>query len=449
MTSMQLNKYDIPVPRYTSYPTVAYWNNEINVADWEVNFQEVFRGHNAEGISIYIHLPFCESLCTYCGCNKKITTNHNVEGRYIDAVLKEWDMYLGLMNELPLIREIHLGGGTPTFFSAQSLKKLINGITGKSIVHPQYDFSIEAHPNYTTTEQLDVLFNLGFRKISFGVQDNNADVQKIINRIQPFGNLKSSVEMARLAGFTTINFDLIYGLPLQTEASITASILQSLSLIPDRIAFYSYAHVPWLSRGQRLFNENDLPDTELKIKLHDIGKRIFLEHGYHNIGMDHFSLASDDLYKAYANGTLHRNFMGYVKHKSSMIVGLGVSAISDAGNAFSQNEKALHNYYMQIGLEELPVKKGYFLTEEDQIFRQNIIDIMCTGKTKINPEDADAFIEFTFPELEDLRNDGLIEWDGNLVEVTKKGHSFLRNICRAFDIHLLKSSVPRKYSNAF
>lgn len=449
MTLLQLKKYDISVPRYTSYPTVPYWNNEIDLADWEVNFQEVFRARNVEGISIYIHLPFCESLCTYCACNKKITTNHQVEQRYIDAILKEWEMYLGLMNKIPLIREIHLGGGSPTFFSAQSLKKLIQGITDKCRVHPQYEFSIEAHPNYTSKEQLDELYDLGFRKISFGVQDNNPEVQKIINRIQPFENVKSSVEMAREAGFTTLNFDLIYGLPLQTETSITASIIQSLSLSPDRIAFYSYAHVPWRSRGQRLFNDEDLPDAELKIRLYNTGKKIFLEHGYHDIGMDHFALATDDLYKAFKNGSLHRNFMGYVAHETSMIIGLGVSAISDVGNAFSQNEKALHNYYMKIELEELPVKKGYFLNNEDKIFRQHILDIMCKGRTHINMDGSDDMIIYTFPELKSLQNDGLINWEDNMVEVTTKGHNYLRNICRAFDIYLLKASEPVMCSNAF
>ena len=214
MNFLLLKKYNVPAPRYTSYPTVPFWKDEINVADWEVNFQEQFRRQNKEGISLYIHLPFCESLCTYCGCNKKITTNHSVETRYIDAVLKEWIMYLELMNEPPLIREIHLGGGTPTFFSAPNLKKLLNGITSKCNVHPQHEFSIEAHPNYTSTEQLEELYKLGFRRISFGVQDNNADVQRMINRIQPFENVKGATEMARKVGFTSVNFDLIYGLPL-------------------------------------------------------------------------------------------------------------------------------------------------------------------------------------------------------------------------------------------
>ncbi len=448
MNFLLLKKYNVPAPRYTSYPTVPFWKDEINVADWEVNFQEQFRRQNKEGISLYIHLPFCESLCTYCGCNKKITTNHSVETRYVDAVLKEWKMYLELMNEPPLIREIHLGGGTPTFFSAQNLKKLLNGITSKCNVHPQHELSIEAHPNYTSREQLEELYKLGFRRISFGVQDNNADVQRMINRIQPFENVKIATEMARKVGFASVNFDLIYGLPLQTETSIAATIEQSISLLPDRVAFYSYAHVPWSSKGQRHLNEDDLPDAELKLKLYSTGKKLFLENGYHDIGMDHFSLESDDLYTAYKNGKLHRNFMGYVTHHTSMIIGLGVSAISDVGNAFAQNQKALHDYYMHIGLEELPVKKGYFLNKEDQLFRKHILEIMCKGSTWLDTEDADTLLTYTFPELKNLQNDGLIKWEGNLVKVTKTGHSFLRNICRAFDIHLLTARKAKMYSSA-
>ena len=443
-----LRKYNVPVPRYTSYPTVPYWKDEINIAEWEVNFQQQFCKKNKNGISLYIHLPFCESLCTYCGCNKKITTNHGVENRYVAAVLKEWKMYLELMNNPPLIKEIHLGGGTPTFFSAENLKMLLNGITDTCNVHPHYEFSIEAHPNYTSAEQLEELYKLGFRRISFGVQDNNAEVQRMINRIQPFENVERVTQIARKIGFTSVNFDLIYGLPLQTEASVSKTIQQSISLRPDRIAFYSYAHVPWASRGQRLFNEEDLPDAELKLKLYSTGKKIFLKNGYHDIGMDHFSLESDDLYTAYKNGKLHRNFMGYVTHPTSIIIGLGVSSISDAGNAFAQNKKALHEYYMDIEMEELPIKKGYFLDKEDLLFRKHILDIMCKNSTWLNVEDADTLLTYTLPELKKLQMDGLIKWEGNLVKVTKTGHSFLRNICRAFDIHLLKEGKSKMYSNA-
>ena len=245
-----VKKYNQPVPRYTSYPTVPYWHDEIDVQDWQQNVQQQFSIHNdTKGISIYIHLPFCESLCTYCGCNKKITTNHKVEEEYLAAVIKEWQLYKALMHEKPVICEIHLGGGTPTFFSSQNLARLLNAILKDVVIHPMHEFSIEGHPNNTTREQLETLHGLGFRRISYGVQDNSPDVQRVINRIQPLENVERATKLAREIGFTSVNFDLIYGLPKQTLQNMEETILQTIELRPDRIAFYSYAHVPWTSKA--------------------------------------------------------------------------------------------------------------------------------------------------------------------------------------------------------
>ena len=233
-----LAKYNVPVPRYTSYPTVPYWHEQLSAAEWETNFASEFAATNAtQGISLYIHLPFCESLCTYCGCNKKITTNHNVEDEYIRALLQEWSQYLQLMNEPPIIKEIHLGGGTPTFFSPQNLELLMTGILCKSRIHKEHEFSFEGHPNNTTATQLQTLYNLGFRRVSYGVQDNDPEVQRIINRIQPFENVRNATETARAIGYQSVNFDLIYGLPLQNLERMEKTILQSISLRPDRVAF--------------------------------------------------------------------------------------------------------------------------------------------------------------------------------------------------------------------
>ena len=268
VNSLLVRKYNHPVPRYTSYPTIPYWDEEVNKDQWQNNFTTRFSEENhVDGISIYIHLPFCESLCTYCGCNKKITTNHNVEEEYLNVLEKEWNLYRRLMKQTPVIRELHLGGGTPTFFSPKNLGRLLSLILKSSIIHPRHEFSIEGHPNNTTTEHISVLYSLGFRRISYGVQDNDPLVQKVINRIQPFENVKRATENARAAGFTSVNFDLIYGLPLQTLESIERTINQVIGLKPDRIAFYSYAHVPWVSKSQRLFDETDLPGAEEKILL--------------------------------------------------------------------------------------------------------------------------------------------------------------------------------------
>jgi oxygen-independent coproporphyrinogen-3 oxidase len=435
-----LNKYNIPVPRYTSYPTVPFWKDTIDATKWKAVFQQQFHLHNnKEGISLYIHLPFCESLCTYCGCNKKITTNHSVEEEYMKAIEKEWNLYTELMEKPPLIREMHLGGGTPTFFTPANLVRLLKNIFSKSIIHPQHEFSIEGHPNNTTREHLEVLYNLGFRRISFGVQDNDPEVQRIINRIQPIENTKKAIETARKIGFKSVNFDLIYGLPLQNAERMKKTILQSIEMKPDRIAFYSYAHVPWTSCGQRLFDENNLPSTEEKMALYQLGKQLFLDNGYHDIGMDHFALPTDDLFKARQEGWLHRNFMGYTTQHTSILLGLGVSSISDAGVAFAQNKKTLHDYYMSVEKGELPVQRGYFLTDEDVAFRHYISDISCQGKTSFQKNHLPLLQEYSFPELRKLEEDNLVDWNEDSLMVTELGQHFIRNICRAFDLHLLKN----------
>ena len=432
-----VRKYNQPVPRYTSYPTVPFWKNDIAIDEWEEKFAEQFNRHNAsDGLSIYIHLPFCESLCTYCGCNKKITQNHSVEEEYLQAIEKEWKLYRKLMKQTPVIREIHLGGGTPTFFSPKNLRYLLNTLLKTSIVHPMHEFSIEGHPNNTTKQHLETLYSLGFRRISYGVQDMDPEVQRVINRIQPIENVQRATENARAAGFTSVNFDLIYGLPLQSLQSIENTINQVIGLKPDRIAFYSYAHVPWTSRGQRLFNEADLPDAEVKIQLYLKGKELLMANGYYDIGMDHFALPHDDLYIAKQKGKLHRNFMGYTTQNSGLLIGLGVSSISDLGNAFAQNEKTLHDYYASVNDGKLAVKRGYFLNEEDIAFRQYIKDISCKGATVFHPEHLFLLEEFCFPQLEQLAADGLVEYDKKYLTIKGEGHYFIRNICTAFDLYL-------------
>jgi oxygen-independent coproporphyrinogen-3 oxidase len=428
-------RYNIPVPRYTSYPTVPFWTDGPDVERWKQTFTEKFRKVNVNGISLYIHLPFCESLCTYCGCNKKITTNHSVEEEYIEAVQKEWTLYRKLMGQTPVIRELHLGGGTPTFFSPANLKKLIEFILRGSIIHPRSDFSIEGHPNNTTQEHLRVLSSLNFRRISYGVQDNDPDVQRIINRIQPIENVKAATENARAVGFKSVNYDLIYGLPLQTLRSMERTIRQVIDLKPDRIAFYSYAHVPWTSRGQRLFDESHLPAPEEKIKLYMKGRELLTESGYTDIGMDHFALPTDAMYATWKEGKLHRNFMGYSTQKTEMLLGLGVSAISDTGNAFAQNEKSIHSYYMAVNANRIPIAKGCFLTEEDIAVKKYILDITCRGETELADKDMELLERGSFTKLSQLQSDGLIEWTPKQVKVTALGRYFIRNVCAAFDQH--------------
>ncbi len=444
MEASLLQRYDQPIPRYTSYPTVPFWKDIPDPGRWQANFTERYEECNEkEGISLYIHLPFCESLCIYCGCNKKITTNHTVEAEYLQAVLKEWSIYREKMDRPPVIRELHLGGGTPTFFSPANIRQLITSIFSQATIHPDHAFSVEGHPNNTTREHLDTLYDLGFRRISYGVQDLNPEVQHAIGRVQSFDSLRHATEMARAAGFVAVNFDLIYGLPLQTPARLQHTILQSLSLRPDRIAFYSYAHMPSVNCAQRLIETSGLPSSTEKIYLHQLGKVLLTENGYDNIGMDHFALPTDELYKAWRNHRLRRNFMGYTTVKSGMLLGLGVSAISDTGTAYAQNQKALADYYRSVADGRLALSKCCFLNQEDLVFRRYILDIACNDHTVLDPAWSAALEEWTLPRLRDLQKDGLVVVDGHSVSLTEAGRPFLLQVCKAFDLRLLRDERVR------
>ena len=444
MINLLVEKYNVAGPRYTSYPTVPYWNNDtFSLQNWNASLLQSFNESNEkEGISIYIHLPFCESLCTFCGCNKRITKRHDVEPPYISAVLKEWNLYCDLLGAKPKIKELHLGGGTPTFFSPENLKGLINGITRRSILAEDYEFSFEGHPNNTTREHLQTLYDIGFRRVSYGVQDYNETVQKSIHRIQPFENVKRATETAREIGYTSISHDIIFGLPFQTIEHVEYTILKTKELFPDRLAFYSYAHVPWIKgNGQRGFDESDLPTPELKRKQYELGKKLLGDVGYHEIGMDHFALLSDSLHKAMTNKTLHRNFMGYTASKTQVMIGLGVSSISDSWYGFAQNVKGLEEYYHLLNEDILPLYRGHILNDEDLKIRKHILNLMCNFKTTWSKDYL--YIE-ELPEilikLKEMEVDGLIVIDSNSIEVTKKGYPFVRNVCMAFDLLLQRNS---------
>lgn len=445
MSNSLVNKYNIAGPRYTSYPTVPYWNGStFSVEKWKSSVLHSFQESNAkEGISLYIHLPFCESLCTFCGCNKRITKQHMVELPYINAVLKEWRLYLELFDETPIIKELHLGGGTPTFFSPENLKFLITEILKTSQRALDYEFSFEGHPNNTTREHLQALYDVGFRRVSYGVQDYNETVQHAIHRIQPFENVKKATEIAREIGYTSVGHDIIFGLPFQTLNHVEETILKTKSLLPDRLAFYSYAHVPWIKgNGQRGFQDSDLPSASLKRAQYKLGKTLLAQVGYEEIGMDHFALKTDTLYQSMENGKLHRNFMGYTASKTQAMIGLGVSSISDSWYGFAQNVKDIKSYYELLKQDSLPVFRGHILNDEDLIVRQHILNLMCRFKTTWSKdylyfdELPDALIQ-----LKEMETDGLIEINTNSISITEKGKPFVRNVCMAFDI-LLKRKQP-------
>lgn len=443
-----IQKYNVPGPRYTSYPTVPYWNEEgFSVIDWKETLQQSFvQSNTAEGISLYIHLPFCESLCTFCGCNKRITKRHDVEHPYIEAVLKEWQLYCELLPKKPIIKEIHLGGGTPTFFSPENLERLINGLFENAVKHPNHEFSFEGHPNNTTRTHLQKLYDLGFRRVSFGVQDYSEVVQKAIHRIQSFHNVAKVTYWAREIGYTSVGHDLIFGLPFQTLEDVIDTIDKTNSLQPDRLAFYSYAHVPWIKgNGQRGFKDEDLPKDEEKRMLYELGKKRLSENGYHEIGMDHFALETDSLYHSFQERKMHRNFMGYTSSKTQVMIGLGVSSISDSWYSFAQNVKTLEEYYDALAQNELPIFRGHLLTDEDLIIRKHILNIMCQLHTSWNDygfyfSEINQVIE----NLSEMEHDGLIIITNHSLTVTEKGKPYIRNICMAFDLRMNRNKPETK-----
>lgn len=437
-----IDKYNIPGPRYTSYPTVPYWDNESFTSElWQQSVLQTFEETNdSEGISVYIHLPFCEQLCTFCACHKRITKKHSVETPYLQSVLKEWDLYVKLFGRTPKIKELHLGGGTPTFFSPENLRILLEGIFAKAEIADQPEFSFEGHPNNTTREHLQTLYHLGFRRASFGVQDYDPQVQKAINRIQPFENVKNVTEWAREIGYRGISHDLVFGLPFHTWEKMEFTIRKTLELKPDRLAFYSYAHVPWIKGvGQRGFDENDLPSGEEKRRLYTNGKKLLEDLGYIEVGMDHFALPHDDLYQSMISGDIHRNFMGYSSSKTKLMVGLGMSAISDSWYAFAQSEKSVEEYQKIVDQGIIPVVKGHILNQEDLTVRQHILNIMCRLETSWDMNTSFPEIENALQVLKEMETDGLVEISDKTLKITEKGRAFTRNVAMTFDLRMMRN----------
>lgn len=448
MNKSLVAKYNVQGPRYTSYPTVPYWDqSNFSTFNWKESLlQSYVESNEKEGLSIYIHLPFCEQLCTFCACHKRITKQHSFEQPYIQSLLKEWQLYLNLFksvnDEVPKIRELHLGGGTPTFFSVENLQYLLEELFKTCELTNEVEFSFEGHPKNTSFEHLKMLFSFGFRRVSFGVQDYDEHVQKAINRIQPFEEVEKVTNWAREIGYTSVSHDLVYGLPFQTWDTVQHTIEKTLQLKPDRLAFYSYAHVPWIKGvGQRGFNEDDLPHGDVKRLLYENGKELFEKLGYVEIGMDHFSLPNDDLCQSMKNGKLHRNFMGYSSSKTQIMIGLGMSAISDSWYAFAQNEKSLEEYQDRIARNELPVVKGHILSDEDLVVRKHILELMCQLETNFDHTDYKMY-EGVRQRLSELIDDDLVLLQDGKLLIKEEGRPFLRNVAMAFDLRMWEN-VPQ------
>lgn len=426
-----LSKYDVPTPRYTSYPTVPYWDGPLSPADWAQELKKSCSADDAK-LALYLHLPFCERLCFFCGCNTVITKNHSLELPYLASIAKEIELYAKEIPQLASIsfEEMHIGGGTPTYFSAQNIESLLSNVFSALNRSTSFIGSIEIDPRHFNESQMKVLANYGFKRISLGVQDFDPEVQRAVNRIQPFEMTKAASQLARNYGVQSVNFDLIYGLPLQTAGSISTTIDKVIELLPDRIAFYSFAHVPWIKQAHIKLAATALVGAE-KRELYEIGREKLLEAGYIEIGMDHFALPNDGLAKALKDKVLHRNFMGYVENKTDILLGLGVSAISSCKTAYSQNLKELGEYQLSLTNGVIPVMRGHLMNTEDQICYQLIQEVMTQGVTTIPAEFSDVRIR-----LSELERDGLVMFFDDKLEVTQLGRAFLRNVAVAFDNRL-------------
>lgn len=445
MTSTELlAKYDVPGPRYTSYPTVPYWTRAPTEAEWFSHLEGAITRSTAagEGASLYLHVPFCRSLCHYCGCNTFITRDKSVSDPYVDALLKEWRLYSQRLGRVRL-NEVHLGGGTPTFLTSGQLDRLLSGIFASAEVPSDAELSIEVDPRTTTRDQLEVLAKLGFRRISLGIQDFDETVQNAVNRHQTVDEVRVVTETARALGFTSVNYDLIYGLPKQVLDSVKRTVETVKGLRPDRIAFYGYAHVPWMKSVQRKFEDSDVPGGSMKRALYEAGRDALEAAGYREIGLDHFALEEDGLWRAYRERRLHRNFMGYTERRTMPIFGLGVSSIGDTWTAYAQNEKTVPEWTARVLKGELPIVRGHVLDAEDQVLRHHILSVMTQFETDWSGDQVPYLAEVP-DKLGEMARDGLLTLQQGRVSVTDAGKPFVRNVCMALDARLARQAPDRQ-----
>lgn len=439
-----LNKYNTNVPRYTSYPTILDWKNPVNEEQWIQILKEEI--NKKFPIAFYIHIPFCRTLCTFCACNKVITQQYGKAKIYTDHLIQEWELYKQKLDIQSFdIQEIHIGGGTPNYLTPEDLERLMNSITKNNRLSPKKSFSIEIDPRTVTYEHLVTYKKLGFNRISLGIQDFDYEVQKIINRVQSYEKVKEVVDWARELEIESVNFDILYGLPNQTLDSIDLTIKKIEILKPDRIAFYSYAHVPWFSKAQTHHEKFNLPIGAEKINLFYEGSKKLQKLGYQSIGMDHFALKTNSLYKALKEKTMHRNFMGYIDHFVHPMIGLGSSSISDSWRAFNQNEKDIAQYQKHISNIQLPLVKSHLLDKKQIKTRQYILNIMTQLETLIDEDEL--------PEIQknasEMLKDGLIFFEENLLKVSPTGKNFLRNVASLFDESFTQNqNYDKKFSKS-
>ena len=437
-----VRKFDKLGPRYTSYPTADRFHTQFTETTYRGYLDQRCARTDNPPLSIYIHLPFCESLCYFCACNKIITKDHARVGEYLRYLDKEMDLVASRIGKDRKTVQLHLGGGTPTFFSDDELRQLMAMVRKHFEFTPDAELGVEIDPRTVQPHTLSMLAELGFNRNSFGVQDFDPAVQQAVNRIQPLDMVEQAVVESRKSGFQSINADLIYGLPKQTLESFSRTLDNLIRVSPDRIALYNYAHLPGRFKAQRLIVESDLPSAELRLQIFLMSMRRLLDAGYVYIGLDHFSKPDDELNKARLDKTLHRNFQGYTTRSECDLIGLGVSAISKVGNSYSQAVRTVSAYYQHLDAGRLPIEKGFELSPDDVLRRDIIMTLMCSAPVEFDTINRDYRIDFkTYFEAELLRlqpyeEAGLISIDTSAIRITPKGRLFVRASGMVFDKYL-------------
>ena len=449
-----LRRFDVPGPRYTSYPTADRFVEAFGQEDYVLALQQRRSGTLAKAmpLSLYVHIPFCESLCYYCACNKIITKHHDRAEVYLRYLSREIDLHTAHCGVGQVVSQLHLGGGTPTFLSDAGLRELMAVLKRSFTLAPGGEYSIEVDPRTVNAERLALLAELGFNRLSFGVQDFDAEVQKAVHRIQPAEQVFALVESARSLGFDSVNVDLIYGLPRQTPESFDRTLAQVAQLRPDRIALYAYAHLPERFKPQRRIISAELPTGASKLSMLSRSLDAFMDAGYVYVGMDHFALPTDALAVAKRQGRLHRNFQGYSTQPDCDLIGLGVSAISRVGATYSQNAKTIDEYYDALRADQLPIVRGLALTRDDLVRRAVIMAIMCHGRLSYESVSLAHLIDFRsyfaveVEALQDLASDGLVVLHDDGLEVTPLGWYFVRSVAMVFDRHLRADQSRERFS---
>jgi oxygen-independent coproporphyrinogen-3 oxidase len=442
VTLQLLRTYDRPGPRYTSYPTAVEFHDGFGPDAYARHLAAAAR-HTDAPLSLYLHLPFCESRCAFCGCSVIVTKKRHVAAQYLTYLAREIGMVAQALGRRRRVVQYHWGGGTPSYLSPDQMRDLHAEVLRHFTIDPDAEVALEVDPRVTSVAQLETLRALGFNRLSLGVQDFDDEVQRAVNRVQGVEATGALVAHARALGFASVNVDLIYGLPRQTVESFARTIDTVVALRPDRVAAYSFAHVPWIRAHQKLLTVEDLPSADRKLQLFAEARTRFLAAGYRAIGMDHFALPADDLARAADAGTLHRNFMGYTTRPAPDVIGFGVSAIGDVAGAFAQNTKKLSTYYQAIDAGRSPVERGYALDADDHLRRHVISQLMCNLRLDTQATAGRFAIDFEAyfaRELNELAEgpvaDGFLEIERGALRVTTRGRLFVRNICMIFDRHL-------------